>query len=108
MTFKDQIAADCAVFLNTTEFGEVHQIQYRAGHGAEPIPAVVDEQRLTERGHKEYGDLYIGDILYFAPISAFVQPIKTGEKQAFDGKYYTVADVRSEDSIYEIILSKGA
>lgn len=108
MSFKDQLNSDRAVFLNEAEFGEKHQIQYRPGHGAEPVTAIVDEQRLTDRAKKEYDGLYIGELLYYAAVDAFAIPIVTGQKQMFDGKAYTVADVRTANGMYEIILNKGA
>lgn len=108
MGFKDHILADRAVFLNSDEFGAEHQIQYRPGHGPEPIVATVDEQRLTERASREYDGIYIGELLYFASVAAFAIPIKKGDKQLFDGKPYTVTDVREENGMYEIILNKGA
>ncbi len=108
MGFKEQVSNDRAVFLSVDEFGDLHQIQYRPGHGPEPITAIVDEQRLTERASREYDGLYIGELLYFVSAAVFAIPIVKGQKQLFDGKPYTVADVREEDGMYEIILNKGA
>ncbi len=108
MGFKDRVLTDRAVFVNGAEFGDLHQIQYRPGHGPEPVTAIVDQQRLTERASREYDGLYIGELLYFASVAAFAIPIVKGQKQLFDGKPYTVADVREEDGMYEIILNKGA
>jgi hypothetical protein len=108
MSFKDQVVNDRAVFLNGNEFGATHQIQYRQGHGPESITAIVDEQRLTERAMKEYDGVYIGEILYYASVDAFETEIHKGDYQYFDGKYYRVEDVRTEDGMYEIILNKGS
>ena len=102
MSFKDIVNTDMSIFINPDEFGETHRIN------GQQIEVVVDADRLSWRHSKDYEGNMVGDLLYFVNISVYpwAKP-KIGEVQTFDGKPYTVFDVKEPDGMYEIILQRN-
>lgn len=96
--FKDQIAQDRAVFINTDEFAEEHVID------GNTVSITVDNDRLIERSKIEYAGVMVGNILYFAKSEDFDRKPEPEDVQDFDGDDYKVFDVREDDGMLEIIL----
>lgn len=88
------------VFFNFDEFSEEHIIDRRL------VNAVVDNDTLKERNRKEYDGILQADLLYYVNCSD-IHEINVGDKQIFDGKIYTVFDVKLDCGVYEIILQGG-
>lgn len=99
--FKDLLKKDLNTFFNISEFAETHLIE--GNH----VDVIIDNDRLEERSKKEYEGIYVGDLLYFAKIENFLKPPIVDELQRFDGKIYTVFDVRKAHNMYEIILKRN-
>lgn len=102
MKFKDFLKQDMEVFFNQDEFTEMHTINNRR------IPVVIDNDRLQERSQKEFDGIYIGDLLYFVDANVYGPAPKPNSIQNFDGKPYTVVNVRQDMGMYEIILQLNA
>jgi hypothetical protein len=103
MSFKDIIQSDLNnVFFNISEFAEPHTIDGRA------LNVIVDNDRLQQRSQKEYDGIYVGDLLYFVKAKDYGPAPKPDSVQIFDGRSYTVFDVRQDVGVYEIILKLNA
>ncbi|HHW03408.1 MAG TPA: hypothetical protein GXX35_11490 [Thermoanaerobacterales bacterium] len=102
MGLKDIIQMDLDVFFNLDEFAESHIIDGR------PLNVIVDNDRLQQRSQKEYDGIYVGDLLYFVAAKDYGSAPKPGSVQVFDGRSYTVFDVRQDMGVYEIILKLNA
>ena len=101
MSFKDIVKNDVNnIFFNSEEFAEEHVIDRRV------VKAVVDNDTLKERNQKEYDGIIQADILYYVN-SEDIPEISVGDKQIFDGKIYTVFDVKLDCGVYEVILQGG-
>lgn len=100
-SFKDIIKNDINdVFINIEEFADEHIIDNYV------VKAVVDNEKLKERNQKEYDGIIQADLLYYVNFDD-IHEIKIGDKQIFDGKIYTVFDVKVDCGIYEVILQGG-
>lgn len=98
MVLKEQIKKDLDFIFNIDEFAEDHYIDLKK------IRIVKDDTKLHENSKKDYDGLYVGDIMYFVKAMEYGKPPKIGELQNFDGRAYTVFDVRVEENVYEITL----
>ncbi len=95
---KDYVISDVFSFFNDSEFSEIHIIDGRS------LNIVIDNDHLQQRSQKEYDGIYVGDLLYFVNVKDYGPMPKPDSIQFFDGKTYTVFDVREDMGIYEIIL----
>lgn len=101
--FRDYVQQDLeSFFFNPDEFGEIHVVDGRQ------LTVIVDNDRLTQRSQQEYDGIYVGDLLYFVRAEEYGPPPKPDSVQLFDGKAYTVFDVREDTGMYEIILKRNA
>lgn len=102
MSLKDIIKADIkTVFFNDDEFAEDHNIDGRK------VSVVVDNETLKKRNQKEYDGILQADILYFIKDEDVNRKPVVGQVQRFDGKIYSVFDVKYDSGVYEIILQIG-
>jgi hypothetical protein len=101
MNFKDQMAADIsAVFLNTDEFADMHDID------GQSLASVVDNDVL--KNHSRQSERYDG--IYKAEVTVCVKksdlgyrPV-TGQSMRLDGELYLVADCDEADGMLTIVL----
>lgn len=98
---KDVFLEDLKVFFDIDEFGEIHNIDGRN------LNVIIDNDSLEERSRREYDGVYVGDLLYFVKEKDYGEIPKPDSLQRFDGKIYTVFNVRKDTGIYEIILSSN-
>lgn len=100
--FKDLIQKEIGtVFLNTEEFGQIHQID---GKG---MKAMIDDMENVEREKKtnqHMDGVYIKQVLLYVAAEDFGKLPKHGRLLNLDGKDYRVADAIDEDGIYSITL----
>lgn len=101
-SFKDQIKADMAVFLNPQEFAEGHTIDGRK------MTVLVDENELLERDKSKLGvhtdGLYKSRRLIFVSKDEFGPRPAKGKQLNFDGRIYRVEDCTEEDGMLAIEL----
>jgi hypothetical protein len=90
-----------SVFFNTDEFAAEVIIE------GKPMRVLIDEERLRDRGEKEYNGLTTGMILYFIPVSSFSNKPKVGNTQFFNGRLMYIDDVKENAGLYEIIISQN-
>lgn len=96
--FKDYIASDLSIFLNSAEFGETHRIN------GTNYTIIVDNDRLKERSKKEYDGITVGEILFFVAKDTFGSCPDPDAPILFDKRQMFVFDAREESGMYEIIL----
>lgn len=102
MNFKEHINADIDVFMNEDEFSGKNNIN---GIG---VNVIIDKERLNLRQTKDFEGALIGDILYFIKVSDYPgKPPKVGDVQRFNGKPYTIVDIKEPDGLFEIILGRN-
>lgn len=99
--FKDIIAQDMNIFMNSNEFAEPHIINGRT------FNIVIDNDHLQERSKKEYDGISVGELLYFVAVNEYGNPPAVDEYQAFDNRPMRVFDVREDMGMYEIILKRN-
>jgi hypothetical protein len=95
--FKDVVAVDLAVFLNSNEFAETHTIN------GDSHTIVVDNEELKKRSEKS--GLYLGEIMYYVKASDMAKP-KPDAIQVFDQTKYTVGSATVIDGLIEVILTR--
>ena len=102
MTFKEIIASDVhGVFLNCSEFSEVHTI-----NGVQ-MPAQEDsiEQIEREKRMAQHMDgIYLNQKLIYVAASDYGPLPKQGSLITYDSRKYKVADAIAEDGVYSITL----
>jgi len=101
MGFKDQIAADMAVFFNADEFADWHDIDGKR------LLCVVDDQVIRERdgGQRSQIDgLYLDEIILFVKQTDLQKVPVRGQRLKLDGKLYFVSKVSGTDML-EIVLA---
>lgn len=102
-SFKDCLSADVrAVFLNTAEFSELHEINGKT------MPAMLDENELLERDRGKLGLSVDGTyksrrLLYVAAADFGGRPAY-GRHLSVDGRRFKVANCLEESGIYSIEL----
>lgn len=100
MTLKDIIASDISTFLNSLEFGEVHNID------GMDITIVIDNDLLEQKSQKS--GLYLGDILFFIATSDLaVKPVNLEADKiiTFDSASYRILKVIEEEGISQVYLT---
>lgn len=102
--FKQQAFQDIEnVFLNMTEFGEVHQLNGRA------IRMIVDSNEVEERGKKQFehsriDGIYKESVMLYVSRAEFGKQPTRGSSFNLDGKSYRCMDSREEGGMYSILL----
>ena len=100
MNFKDQIALDRAIFLNSDEFGELHIID------GMQLSVVLDDYELQKRKAKaEYG--YNGSLIFYVSKSALGSVPAIGQIMNFDGEIWRVMDVQDDAGLLTITLESN-
>lgn len=101
-SFKDQIKADLAVFLNDQEFADGHTID------GQKMTVLVDENELLERDKSKLGvhtdGLYKSRRLIYVSKDEFGPRPAKGKQLNFDGRIYRVEDCTEEDGMLAIEL----
>ena len=103
--FKDMIAADVhAVFLNTEEFSDIHNV-----NGVEmPVQEDSNEQIEREKRFNQHMDgLYLNQKLIYVSAADYGPMSKQGSTIRYDGRRYKVADAIEEDGVYSITLEEA-
>lgn len=101
MSFKDQMVADMAVFLNVDEFADYHDIN------GQQILCIVDKDISKQRTNRQ-SDNYDG--IHTRQLTVFVKEIDLGyrperdQKLAVDGEWYLVIDCDAAGGLLEIDL----
>lgn len=101
MNFKDHVANDIGVFLNTDEFAESVVISHKAH------TVVVDDDRLKERQSSDYNGIFEGGVLYFIESSTLPEMPVVGDIQVFRGRLMIVVDSKHNMGMYEVILNQN-
>lgn len=98
MNFKDLVAADLDVFLNTDEFAEDHTL------GGKKMRLIIDSDSLngTPLPHAEGVSLW-RKVVYVACSELGYRPNEGGLLE-LDDQTYTVANVDEQDGMYAITL----
>jgi hypothetical protein len=99
-TFKDAMAADIhSTFFNTNEFAVPAVI-----NGVE-MDIVPDDLALEKYNLKAEGEgLTSGELLFFAPVSSFVEKPFVGLRLRVDNKPYEVLNLTESLGVYSIVL----
>ena len=103
--FKDMIAADVhAVFLNTEEFSDIHNV-----NGVEmPVQEDSNEQIEREKRYNQHMDgAYTNQKLIYVASADYGPMPKQGSTIRYDGRRYKVADAIEEDGVYSITLEEA-
>lgn len=100
--FKDQIAADLAIFLNDQEFADEHTID------GKKMTVLVDENELLERDKSKMGvptdGLYKARRLIYVSKAEFGPRPAKGKQLSFDGRVFRVEDCTEEAGMLAIEL----
>lgn len=101
-SFKEQIEADLAVFLNDQEFADGHTID------GKKMTVLVDENELLERDKSKLGTntdgLYKARRLIYVSRAEFGPRPAKGRQLNFDGRIFRVEDCTKEDGMLAIEL----
>lgn len=101
-SFKEQIEADLAVFLNDQEFADGHTID------GKKMTVLVDENELLERDKSKLGTntdgLYKARRLIYVSRAEFGPRPAKGRQLNFDGRIFRVEDCTEEDGMLAIEL----
>lgn len=101
-SFKEQIKADLAVFLNDQEFADGHTID------GKKMTVLVDENELLERDKSKLGTntdgLYKARRLIYVSRAEFGPRPAKGRQLNFDGRIFRVEDCTEEDGMLAIEL----
>ncbi|UAT29510.1 hypothetical protein K7T73_12960 [Bacillus badius] len=99
-TLKDAMAADIhSTFFNTNEFA------IEAIINGVPVPIVPDENALAKYNLKAEGEgLARGELLFYAPVSDFLDEPFIGMEIPVDGRSCSVLDFKEDAGVYEIVL----
>ncbi|MCE5199899.1 MAG: hypothetical protein ABFD54_15030 [Armatimonadota bacterium] len=98
MSFKDDVAADLDVFLNTAEFGEMHTID------GKPVVCIIKNSLASAN------DDEIGALAYSQELTVHVRAVdlakmpKAGLALVLDGTPYKVIDVPEAGGMLAIRL----
>lgn len=105
MGFKETIAADVDVFLNTEEFAEEMLVSV-AGEEPVPVSAVLDED-ASETSSLSFPD---GTLVYrskfFVLASALPSRPKSGKDIRINGTAYQVLDTADEAGVLVLTLER--
>jgi hypothetical protein len=101
MSFKEQIAADMAAFLNVDEFGQIHNID------GNEILLVSDSDLTKSRTNSQsnnFDGIYTGEIAIFVRAADLSSRPVFGQLMRLDGKPYIVSECNENFGILEIKL----
>lgn len=100
MSFKDQIQSDLAVFINTGEFADTHNID------DQDIPAVIDRDILKQRSQRveRVDGVYSGEALLFVRLSDLPARPVVDQRMRVDSELFYVVDCNENDGLLEITL----
>lgn len=102
MNFKDMMAADIlAVFLNTDEFADMHNIN------GQQIACVIDEDISKQRGTRQsesFDGIYAHQLTVFISESDLGYRPERDQKMTIDGEWYLVIDCAAAGGVLEIEL----
>ncbi len=100
MGFKDEVAKDVSVFLNTDEFADIHKV-----NGVD-VPVLIDNEQL-KKIQADYDGIYDGDLFVYAPATSFSKPPKPGLQLNFDNVLYVIETSDPKDGLIGILLKKS-
>lgn len=100
MNFKDQLQKDLSnVFFNVNEFAQEVIVN------GSIIRAVPDEHELQEYNLKAEGEeLTRGELLFYAPVSDFIEEPFRGMDIHVNRKAYRILEIGEDAGMYRIIL----
>lgn len=98
-TFKDLLSADNHIFFNENEFATEFIIS------GDNVPAVFDKEQLQKYNLKAEGEgLTKGELLFYAPVSAFTNKPFVGMRLRLDNNPYEILNSDENLGVYTIIL----
>ncbi|MDH5525153.1 MAG: hypothetical protein OEY01_14350 [Desulfobulbaceae bacterium] len=100
-TFKEQMAADAAVFTNPDEFGELVEFG-----GVSDIPATIEDVDFDAAKHG-YDGFNIERKRMFVALADLPELPVPNQQKTLNGEYWTVGPVIDEDGMAEIILERA-
>lgn len=103
MDFKSIINNDIDVFMNLSEFGEVHTV-----NGKE-ITVIISSNLNQDKSSKKQNQFYYGisqDSLVLTAKEQDLEIPREGDRIELDGVYYSVVKVAKNDRILDINISK--
>jgi hypothetical protein len=95
---KDYLASDMKTFFNAGEFGDMHNIDGRE------ILIIMDSDMLKADKIKATDGTYLGDVLFYAQKSDFVEIPAIEQRMELDGELYKVNDIGEDNEMYKITL----
>ena len=101
MTLKSQVAADMALFLNTDEFADMHDID------GNQVAAIVDEDIIKQRSNRQGGNfdgVYRGEVVLYVKAADLSRRPVRGQAIRLDGRLMLVDDCAESDGMLEISL----
>jgi hypothetical protein len=103
MTFKEQMAADMAVFFNVDEFADIHDIN---GYQVSAIIEKAGTKAFSNRQSEQYDGFYAGEVTVYVKAAALpVAPVR-GQTLKLDGKLYYVVECVDEAGM--LVIQMGA
>lgn len=105
MSFKDDVKSDIHnAFLDIDEMASVHVVNGKS------MAISIDEAELARRTAKrspyEEG-VSLKKMLFFVAVSDFGAMPKVNSTLVIDGSHFLIADVRTDNGIYEITIKGG-
>lgn len=102
MTFKEQLQADLdSVFFNENEFAEEHDFN------GDIVPVIMDNDELLKlelRKEVDTDGIFSGKIMFFVQDKLLSFEPFTEQYVTFDGKPYTVTDVKHDNGVYTVVI----
>lgn len=95
---KDYFASDMKTFFNVGEFGEMHNID------GKDILVVMDSDMLKSNKIKAASGTYLGDVLFYAQKSDFLETPVIEQRMELDGEIYRTIDIGEDNEMYKITL----
>jgi hypothetical protein len=101
MTLKTQIAADMAIFLNTDDFADMHNVD------GNQVAAVIDEDIIKQRSNRQSGNfdgVFRGEVMLYVKAADLPRRPVRGQAIRLDGRLMLVDDCAESDGMLEISL----
>ncbi|MFT5871115.1 MAG: hypothetical protein ACI8WT_000013 [Clostridium sp.] len=95
---KDYFVSDMKTFFNVGEFGEMHNVD------GKDILIVMDSDMLKSNKIKAADGTYLGDVLFYAQKSDFLETPVVEQRMDFDGEIYNINDIGEDNEMYKITL----
>ena len=113
MNFKEILQNDTkSTFLNLNEFAEIHELADAHGLNAVRVPAIIDDDFLSEltlkfndEAQREAPGLFGGTIAIYIAKDDFGR-IKPGRALKLDGKLHTVNSTTEQDGVLKIVATR--